>query len=75
VAGAAIALFAAPLIEGSMVFLLGFAAGGFIYIASSDLIPELHRGATCEAFTSKSLMQLFFLLLGIAVMYSLLFLE
>jgi zinc and cadmium transporter len=25
------------------LFLISFTAGGFIYIAASDLIPELHR--------------------------------
>jgi len=26
-----------------MIFLLPFAAGGFLYIAASDLVPELHK--------------------------------
>lgn len=47
-----------------LVFLLPFTAGGFIYIAGSDLIPELHK--ECEA--SKSLIQLAGVLLGILVM-------
>jgi len=46
------------------LFLLPFAAGGFIYIAGSDLIPELHK----ESLLSKSLMQFFFLVLGIIAM-------
>lgn len=75
VIGAVIAILASSVIEGAGVFLLGLAAGGFIYIAASDLIPEIHRSSTCDAFTSRSLIQLFFLLLGIAVMYLLLFLE
>ena len=29
--------------SGSSVFLISFTAGGFIYVAASDLIPELHR--------------------------------
>ncbi len=44
-------------------FLLPLAAGGFIYIAGSDLIPELHK----EAGKSPLLQTLFFVL-GIAVM-------
>lgn len=51
--------------------LLAFTAGGFIYIASTDLIPELHR----EPETGKSLVQLGGLLSGIAVMAALLMLE
>jgi zinc and cadmium transporter len=39
------------LAAGAMVYLLPFAAGGFIYVAATDLIPELHR----EANPRKSL--------------------
>ncbi|MFH1399146.1 MAG: ZIP family metal transporter [Candidatus Woesearchaeota archaeon] len=46
-------------------FLLAFAAGGFIYIASSDLIPELHKTKNVRS----SLKQLFFLTLGISLMW------
>jgi zinc and cadmium transporter len=63
------------LIIGSAVnltgFLLPFAIGGFIYIASSDLIPELHK----ETKPIKSFIQLIMLIAGIGVMFSLLFLE
>jgi zinc and cadmium transporter len=44
--------------------ILPFTAGGFIYIAGSDLIPELHK----ETKISKSLLQLLGLLLGIGLM-------
>jgi len=44
--------------------ILPFTAGGFIYIASSDLIPELKK----ETQISKSLLQLLGLLLGIGLM-------
>jgi zinc and cadmium transporter len=49
-------------------FLIPFAAGGFIYIAGSDLIPELHR---CER-EKNILLQLFMFVLGILVMVVLL---
>jgi zinc and cadmium transporter len=52
-------------------FLLPFAIGSFIYIAGSDLIPELHK----ETKPIKSLIQLVMLLIGIAIMYLFLFLE
>jgi len=42
-------------------FLLPFAAGGFIYIASSDLIPELHK----EENLKKSMLSFVFFLIGI----------
>lgn len=45
-------------------FLLPFAAGSFLYIAWSDLIPELHK----ENKPSKALIQLLTFLLGIWVM-------
>jgi zinc and cadmium transporter len=44
--------------------ILPFTAGGFIYIASSDLIPELKK----ETNIKKSLLQLLGLLLGIGLM-------
>jgi len=53
------------LFEGLTNFLLPFAAGGFIYIAASDLIPELHK----ERRANRSLIQLIFFLFGIVLMY------
>jgi zinc and cadmium transporter len=49
-------------------FLVPFAAGGFIYIAGSDLIPELHKHTEIK----KSLGQLMMFLLGIGLMLILL---
>lgn len=48
-----------------------FTAGGFIYIATADLIPELHK----ETLPTKSLVQLFGFVVGIVIMFALLFLE
>lgn len=48
--------------------ILPFAAGGFIYIAGADLIPELHK----ERRLKKSILQLNFFILGIGVMLILL---
>lgn len=45
-------------------FMLPFAAGGFIYIAASDLIPELHK----EPKLGKSMIAFAFFLLGIGFM-------
>ncbi|MBU1202069.1 MAG: ZIP family metal transporter [Nanoarchaeota archaeon] len=64
------------LIIGSRVmdithFLIPFTAGGFIYIASSDLIPEMHKETTLK----KSVIQLLFFTLGILVMLALTLLE
>jgi zinc and cadmium transporter len=49
-------------------YLIPFAAGGFIYVASADIIPELHKSTK----VSQSLLQLFFIMMGIGVMYGLL---
>lgn len=49
--------------KNSLPFLLAFAAGGFIYIAAADLIPEIHR----ERNWRKIIEQIIFMLLGILV--------
>ena len=51
--------------------LISVAIGGFLYIAGSDLIPELHK----ETRLSKSLVQLLFFVIGIAIMLALLLFE
>ena len=59
--------------SGSQEFILSllpFAAGGFIYIAGSNLIPELHK----EYNLKDSFLHLFALVLGIGIMVALLFL-
>ncbi|HJW97214.1 MAG TPA: ZIP family metal transporter [archaeon] len=71
VAGTVVALFIGA-VEGAHPYLLAFAAGGFIYIASTDLIPELHRKNVCEGFSRDAFVQMVFLVLGMAVMYGLL---
>jgi zinc and cadmium transporter len=52
-------------------FLIPFAAGGFIYVASADLIPEIHK----NVLVKKSALQLLFFVLGIGIMLSLLLFE
>jgi len=49
----------------SLTYLLAFAAGGFIYIATTDLIPELHK----ERDLIKSVAQFALLSMGIALMW------
>lgn len=51
--------------------LIPFTAGGFLYIAGADLIPELHK----ELNPLNSLVQLLSLISGIAIMLALLLLE
>ncbi len=52
-------------------YLIPLAIGGFIYIAGSDLIPELHKNFE----TKKSIFQILALIAGITVMSLLLLLE
>lgn len=51
--------------------LIPVTAGGFIYMAGSDLIPELHH----DEKPIKSLLQIIFIALGVAIMSLLVFLE
>jgi zinc and cadmium transporter len=53
--------------ENFIAYIIPFAAGGFIYIAAADIIPELHK----ETNPKKSLKQLLSILLGIGIMWSL----
>lgn len=71
VLGAVLTLVAAGLVEGLEQMLLPITAGGFVYIASTDLIPELHK----EPEAGKSIVQVMALLAGVGVMASLLLLE
>lgn len=69
--GLFVALYLGGATENITLFLVPFAAGNFIYIAGSDLIPELHK----EVEAKKSLAQLLSFILGIGVMFLLLFVE
>ena len=66
VVGAVLSLAIGTQIEGYAAYLLPITAGSFIYIAGSDLIPELHHHHSYPA--SKSVWQLVMILLGVGVM-------
>lgn len=51
--------------QGSIPLMLGFTAGGFIYIAGTDLIPELHKKKINDFANFGSL----FFILGLVFMY------
>jgi zinc and cadmium transporter len=53
------------------VFLIPFAAGGFIYIAGTDLIPEIHKHEP----ESRGIMKIATFIFGIAMMFGLLLFE
>lgn len=57
--------------ENLTLWLVPVAAGGFIYIAMTDLIPEMHKTKNA----GHSLLQLIFVLIGIGAMLLLLLVE
>ena len=65
VIGALAAYFYSSAIESSSIFITSFAVGGFIYIASTDLIPEIHK----EKDLKKSLVQLVLLAFGMFLIW------
>jgi zinc and cadmium transporter len=52
-------------IDNIISYLIPFAAGGFIYIAASDLMPEIRK----ETNRRKSLLSFGTFLIGVAIMY------
>ncbi|MFH0701344.1 MAG: ZIP family metal transporter [Candidatus Woesearchaeota archaeon] len=76
VIGAVIGLVWGSYSQNFISLIIPFAIGGFIYIASSDLIPELHRECnTKETFWQKSIWPFLFMLLGIGLMLAMTLLE
>lgn len=71
VVGAIIALIVGSNIEDFATWLLPLTAGGFIYIALSDLIPELHK----ERRLSQGVIQVAAIIVGVLSMTLLLALE
>lgn len=65
--GAVVALIIGPWVTGFSVAVLPVAAGGFIYIAGSDLIPEIQH----EVDVKMSVLQLGALITGVALMAAL----
>jgi len=71
VIGAVVSLLLNRFVENIEIPLICLAVGGFLYIAGSDLIPELHK----ETRIGVSLMQIISFIIGVAVMALLLLLE
>jgi zinc and cadmium transporter len=64
IAGAVVALWLTGFAANVEQILIPIAAGGFIYVAGSDLIPELHKERTLW----KSLLQIISIVAGILIM-------
>ena len=69
--GAVLGLILGTKSEAFVLFILPFAAGGFIYIAGSNLIPELHK----ECGWKESILHLLAFVVGIVLMWGILLLE
>ena len=69
--GAIIVLVLGIYVKNLTLFLIPFTAGGFIYIAGSDLIPELHK----ETRPKQSFVQFISLVLGILITLLLIVIE
>jgi len=65
--GAVVGIIAGGRSENFIGYITPLAAGGFIYIATADIIPELHK----ENGVSKSLKQLSCIIIGIGIMLAL----
>lgn len=66
VIGALAAYFYSSSIQNSSSYITAFAVGGFVYIAGTDLIPEIQK----EKNLAKSFLQFVLLVLGVLVIYA-----
>jgi zinc and cadmium transporter len=71
VIGAVLMLVIGSYVSHLHVFLVPFTAGGFIYVAGTDLIPELQK----EVRPAVSVIQMIALVLGIVIMFLLVLFE
>lgn len=71
--GALVGLLLSSVIRFLPEYLIPLTAGGFIYIAASDLIPQIHHHK--DKRMGESFLELIIFILGILMMYGLLFLE
>ena len=65
VAGGIVGYFISKNVEQGVVFLLPFAAGGFIYIAATDLVPEIKK----ELDIKKSMATMLVFICGVLIMW------
>lgn len=71
IVGGLVGVFVASSVELAVPVLLPFAAGGFLYIASADLLPELRH----EEKTGQAIWHALIFVVGIAIMAATSFLE
>ncbi len=71
IVGTVFTLLLSQIAESSLLFLLPIAAGGFIYIAATDMIPALHEHSTIPNLVGQTII----FALGIGFMQSIIILE
>ncbi len=71
IAGTIVILMFGNTIQGVINYIIPFAAGGFIYLAGCDLIPELKK----ENSIKQSLLQLCCIVLGMLMLYAFRFID
>ncbi len=69
--GAGVVIYFHDIVESSGGLIAAFTAGAFIYIAATDLIPELHKTSN----PARRAIELISFLIGIILMFLLTFLE
>lgn len=70
--GVVVTFFAGSMVGDLSIYILPITAGGFIYLAASDLIPELHRH---QPKINQSLSQILLVIIGVIIMLLLKFLD
>ena len=63
--GGIVGYFISTSVEQAFMYLLPFAAGGFIYIAATDLVPEIKK----EVDIRKSMLTMVAFILGMLIMW------
>lgn len=66
VIGGIVGFFVSSLVENMVIYILPFAAGGFIYIAATDLVPEIRK----ELDMKKYMATLLVFICGILIMWA-----
>ena len=69
--GVPISLLVGSQVEGYASVMVAVTAGGFIYLAGADLIPELHK----DHRLPRSFIQFVVVVIGMGLMYLLLLIE
>jgi len=69
--GGVIGYLAASVMQTSIIYLLPFAAGNFIYIAAADLIPEIKH----QVSLGRSILHFGVFIIGIAIMLTVKFIH